>query len=298
MFNIKGVGRSAGRKKKEPTTQDSYREGIFDSILVRGLIVLLCLILVTLALVSIYGYSHNATESSDETASTKRNDNARARSGEGPCDLTGDNNNTIRCYNIPYNTGEFVANYINANSNNWPTDKEYKLHIENCFFPGDTLSTGWLPVLNTEIIISTLHITTSVPTTIEENSFSDKNFQNITYLTLEGSIVQLNKTCFGGLHDLDTLELTIVGDSIRSVAEGILNDVPNLSTLQIQSEINDEHLNEILWNTTLPKLLTLAINNNNLKKLKSDTLKGLTNLLSLDAMLSNLTSIEDRKSVV
>lgn len=132
----------------------------------------------------------------------------------------------------------------------------------------------------------------SAPTTIEENAFHHENFQTINYLTLEGSIAQLNGKCFGGLTDLDTLELWINGSSIGSVAQGILNDVPNLSALQIQSDVNDEHLNDLLRNTTLHSLQTLSISNNNLNNLKSDALKGLTNLITINAQFSHLTSIE------
>jgi hypothetical protein len=164
------------------------------------------------------------------------------------------------------------------------------LHIENCIFPGNTLSIEWLPVLNTTIIISQLHVTTSVPITIEENAFSHNNFQNITYLTLQGSIAQLNKKCFAGLQHLDTL--LIYGDLIQSVARGILNDVPNLSTLQIESGISDDYLMSFLQNTTLDSLKALHIGYNNFTKLKSENLRGLTNLVTLNAGSSHITSIE------
>jgi hypothetical protein len=165
------------------------------------------------------------------------------------------------------------------------------LHLENCIFSGDTLSAGWLSVLNPEIIISKMHIATSEPTTIEENAFNDTNFRNMNYLTLEGKIVQLTKKCFGGLNSLQTLELRIEA-SVLSVAEHILDDVPNLLTLQVQSEINDEHFNTLLRDTTLHNLQTLDIRQNNIKELKSSTFRGLTNLLTLEAMHSCLTYIE------
>jgi len=197
---------------------------------------------------------------------------------------------TIKCSNIPNDTGEFVANYINANSNNWPTNTAYTLRIENCIFPGNTLSSGWLPVLNTKIIIGQLHITTAVPITIEENAFSDNNIQNITHLTLQGNIEQLNERCFAGLQHLETL---IINEGpIRFVAGGILKDVKNLKSLQIESGISDEHLNYFLWNTTLQNLMALNIRFNNLNNLKSETFRGLYNLLMLDAGWSHITSIE------
>ena len=148
----------------------------------------------------------------------------------------------------------------------------------------------WLPVLNTTIIISQLHVKTNVPITIEENAFSGINFQNITYLTLEGSIEQLTKKCFAGLHHLDTLEID--GSLLQSVAGGILNDVPNLSTLQIDSGISDDHLNHFLQNTTLHRLQALHIRYNHFNNLKSENFRGLTKLLTLDAQLSQITSIE------
>jgi hypothetical protein len=172
----------------------------------------------------------------------------------------------------------------------WPADTTYTLHIENSIFPGNTLSKGWLPVLNTKIIIGRLHITTAVPIIIEENAFSDNNFQNITHLTLQGNIEQLNKNCFAGLQHLDDLQ--IYGGCIHSVAGGILKDVQNLATLLIESGISDEQLNDFLWNTTLQNLQAFYIRFNNLNILKSETLRGLSNMLILDAGSSLITSVE------
>jgi len=92
----------------------SYHGGIYETILGGGLIVLLSLILLTSALRSIYGYSHNGTESRNET----HNDNPLARSTTQPCTMTG---NIIKCSNILNETGHFVADYINENSNNVST---------------------------------------------------------------------------------------------------------------------------------------------------------------------------------
>jgi len=172
----------------------------------------------------------------------------------------------------------------------WPADTAYKLHIENCIFTGNTLGIEWLPVLSTKIIISQLYIKTTVPITIEENAFSDNIFQNIKTLTLEGSIEQLKNKCFAGLHNLDTLEIS--GGLIQYVAGGILKDVQNLLTLQIESGINDDHLNYFLQNITLHNLQQLHIRYNNFKTLKSENLRGLTNLLTLNAERSHITSIE------
>jgi hypothetical protein len=172
----------------------------------------------------------------------------------------------------------------------WPADTAYKLYIENCIFPENTLGIGWLPVLNTTIIIRQLHVKTTVSITIEEDAFNDNNFQNIRYLTLEGSIAQLNKKCFAGLQHLDRLE--IYGGVIQSVAGGILNDVQTLSTLQIESGLSDEHLNHFLHNTTLHNLKSLHIRYNNFKNLKSENLRGLTNLVTLNADGSHIKSIE------
>jgi hypothetical protein len=97
------------------------------------LIVLLCLTLLTLALVSLYGYSHNAAESIDETASTRGNANPRARSSDGPCTFLTDEDAfyIIKCSDIPDDTGEVVANYINENSNSVSTviGYSYFLHL-------------------------------------------------------------------------------------------------------------------------------------------------------------------------
>jgi hypothetical protein len=172
----------------------------------------------------------------------------------------------------------------------WTADRAYTLHIENCIFPGNTLSNGWLPVLNTTIIIRQLYVKTIEPIIIEENAFNDNNFQNITYLTLEGSIEQLNKKCFAGLQYLNTLEIN--GGPIQSVAGGILNDLQNLLTLQIENGISDKNLNDFLRNTTLQNLQSLHIRFNNFMKLESESLRGLPNLLTLDAGWSHITSIE------
>jgi hypothetical protein len=94
--------------------------------LVRGLIVLLCLILLTFALVSIYGYSHNGAESRSGTDRTKNNATPLARSTGGSCTMT---DNTIKCSNIPNGTGELVASYINENSTDVSTcshERQYK----------------------------------------------------------------------------------------------------------------------------------------------------------------------------
>jgi hypothetical protein len=168
---------------------------------------------------------------------------------------------------------------------------EYDLNIENCSFPGDTLNTGWLPVLNTNITVTRLRIKPFTPISIEENAFKGKNFQNISYLTLAGKIAYLKAKCFGGLEHLDTLDLIIEGEFLQSVATETLNDVPNLRTLYITSHINDEILNHFLWNITSNKLVSLIISYNNLKELKSGILNGLTNMLELHAMFSSLTSI-------
>jgi hypothetical protein len=79
----------------------------------------MCLILVTLALVSVYGYPNKGAKTSNETDSTKSIGSPRARSGvEEFCTQTSsDKINFIECFDIPENTGDFVANYINANSN-------------------------------------------------------------------------------------------------------------------------------------------------------------------------------------
>jgi hypothetical protein len=92
----------------------SYHGGIYETILVGGLIVLLSLILLTSAHGSIYGYSHNGAESRNET----HNNNSPARSTTRSCDMT---DNTIKCSNILNETGHFVANYINENSNSVST---------------------------------------------------------------------------------------------------------------------------------------------------------------------------------
>jgi len=93
----------------------SYHGGIYETILVGGLIVLLSLILLTSALRSIYGYSHNGAESRNET----HNNNPPARSTTQSCDMT--TVDTIKCSNILNETGQFVANYINENSNSVST---------------------------------------------------------------------------------------------------------------------------------------------------------------------------------
>ena len=172
----------------------------------------------------------------------------------------------------------------------WPADTAYKLHIENCIFTGNTLGIEWLPVLNTKIIISQLYVKTTVPITIEENAFSDNIFQNIRTLKIEGSIEQLKYKCFACLHNLDTLE--IYEGLIQYVAGGILKDVQNLSSLRIESGISDDHLNYFLQNITLHNLQQLHIRYNNFKTLKSENLRGLTNLLTLNAERSHITSIE------
>jgi len=92
----------------------SYHGGIYQTILVGGFIVLLSLILLTSAHGSIYGYSHNGAESRNET----HNDNPLARSMTRSCDMT---DYTIKCSNIQNETGHFVANYINENSNSVST---------------------------------------------------------------------------------------------------------------------------------------------------------------------------------
>jgi hypothetical protein len=168
---------------------------------------------------------------------------------------------------------------------------EYQLNIENCSFPGDTLNTGWLPALNTNVTITRLHIKPFTPTTIGESAFKGKNFEKMSYLTLDGKIAHLKAKCFKGLEHLDALDLFTEGEFLQSVAKETLNDVPNLEILQIASYINDEILNDFLWNITLKKLALLSINNNNLKELKSGILNGLTSMLELDAMSSGLRSI-------
>jgi hypothetical protein len=168
---------------------------------------------------------------------------------------------------------------------------EYKLNIENCSFPGYTLNTGWLPDLNTNINITNLRIQSFTPTTIGESAFKGKSFQNISYLTLVGKIEHLKAKCFGGLEHLEALDLIIEGEILHSVATETLNDVPNLKTLQISSHINDEILNDFLWNVTLEKLTVLSIKDNYLKELKSGILTGLTSMLYLDAESSGLRSI-------
>jgi hypothetical protein len=173
----------------------------------------------------------------------------------------------------------------------WPADS-YKLRIENCAFPGYTLHDEWLPLLNTNIIIHQLHIKTDLPTTIEECAFSSKNFQNISYLTLEDNIRELKTNCFKGLEYLNILDLIIEKNALHSVSAGILNNVPNLEILQITSGINDDILNNFLHETYMNRLLTLSINNNNLKELKSDILSGLTNMIALEAMNSGLKVVE------
>ena len=172
----------------------------------------------------------------------------------------------------------------------WPADTAYKLHIENCIFTGNTLRIEWLPVLNTKIILSQLYVKTTVPITIEENAFSDNIFQNIRTLKIEGSIEQLKYKCFAGLHNLDTLE--IYEGLIQYVAGGILKDVQNLSSLRIESGISDDHLNYFLQNITLQNLQELNIRFNHFKTLKSGNLRGLTNLLTLNAGWSHITSID------
>jgi hypothetical protein len=86
------------------------------------LIVLLCLILLTSALYSIYGYSHNGEESRSGTD----NDNPLTRSTTESCTME---DNIIKCSNIPQDTGTYVASYINENSNNvsiYSYEREYK----------------------------------------------------------------------------------------------------------------------------------------------------------------------------
>jgi hypothetical protein len=168
---------------------------------------------------------------------------------------------------------------------------EYVLNIEDCSFPGHTLNAGWLPDLNTKITITRLRIKPVMPTTIEESAFKGKNFQTTSYLTLDGRIAHLRAKCFRGLEHLDILDLFIEGTFLQSVEKGILNDVPNLQNLQITSRINDEILTDFLWNITLKKLVSLSINNNNLKELQSGILNGLTSMLELNAMSSGLRSI-------
>jgi hypothetical protein len=146
--------------------------------------------------------------------------------------------------------------------------------------------------LNTNIIIEKLNIKADFPTTIEENAFNSTNFQNISDLILQDNIVQLKADCFVGLHRLDTLDIMINGNSLVSVAAGILNAVPNLSTLQITSRIKDDILNNFLHGTNMNNLLTLSINNNNLQELKSDILNGMTNMQALHAMSSGLMRVE------
>jgi hypothetical protein len=168
---------------------------------------------------------------------------------------------------------------------------EYTLNIEDCSFPEHTLNTGWLPAFNTKVTITRLHIKPFTPTTIGESAFKDKNFEKMSYLTLDGRIAHLRAKCFRGLEHLDTLDLFIEGGFLQSVAKETLNDVPNLEILQISSHINDEILNDFLWNMTLKKLVLLSINHNNLKELKSGILNGLTSMLELDAMSSGLRRI-------
>jgi hypothetical protein len=97
-----------------------YHEGIYDSMVVRGFIVVLCLILLTLVFVSIYGYSNNGAESRSGMDRTKNNDNPLVSSTGGSCTMM-TTDKTIKCSNIPNDTGEVVANYINVNSSNVST---------------------------------------------------------------------------------------------------------------------------------------------------------------------------------
>jgi hypothetical protein len=99
---------------------------------VTGLIVLLCLILLTFTPVSVYGYSDKGAESPSGTDRRKISDNPLASNTGGSCTMT-TTYNTIRCSNIPNDTGEFVANYINENSNNVSTcsqETEYRNYKE------------------------------------------------------------------------------------------------------------------------------------------------------------------------
>jgi hypothetical protein len=94
--------------------------------LVRGLIVLLFLILLTFAVVSIYGYSDNGAESRSGTDRTKNNENPLAQNTGGSCSMRS-TDSTIICSNIPKDTGEFVANYINSNNVSTRShEREYK----------------------------------------------------------------------------------------------------------------------------------------------------------------------------
>jgi hypothetical protein len=168
----------------------------------------------------------------------------------------------------------------------------YELRIEHCMFPGASLHNGWLPALNTNIIIQKLHIKADYRTTIEENAFNGTNFQNISILNLENRIVELKANCFEGLQHLDTLELSTEGNCLNSVAPGVLYAVPNLSTLKITQGINLDILNSFLQNISMHNLQTLIISNNDLKDLKSDILSDIPNLLTLDATHSNLKTVE------
>jgi len=119
----------------------------------------LCLIPLTSALHSIYGYSHNGAQ----TRSGTDNDYPLTRSTTGSCTTTTDN--TIKCSNIPQDTGEFVARYINTHSSKVSTcsyERQYKNYRQHYMTLKVRLNLKKNVGLN-NLNISSLHLTDSLP---------------------------------------------------------------------------------------------------------------------------------------
>jgi hypothetical protein len=85
----------------------------YDSILVRVLIVVICLIIIASVLVITIGYSRNESQPNQQVPSNGENESRRIVDREEPCILRG---KEITCSHIDDNTGELVADYINTHS--------------------------------------------------------------------------------------------------------------------------------------------------------------------------------------
>jgi hypothetical protein len=95
----------------------------YDSILVRVLIVVICLIIAASVLVITAGFSQNEAQPNEETPNNRNNERRWIINSEEPCTLRG---KEIACSHIPQNTGELVALYINRHSDD--VSKVYDAH--------------------------------------------------------------------------------------------------------------------------------------------------------------------------
>ncbi|KAJ9592208.1 hypothetical protein L9F63_001209 [Diploptera punctata] len=107
---------------------------------------------------------------------------------------------------------------------------------------------------------------------IDENAFNDKNFKHVNYFTFAGKLKYLKKYIFNGLTSLQYLDIRIEGTQIEYTEAGILTTVPRIRVLQIQQNITYDTFVNFTADVTFKYVVTLDIRNNNLSRIKSDTL--------------------------